>query len=448
MALRSLNMTAVDIIKETPKAETLKDSVVGGLRLVVSKRASKRRWQLVSRLGKGQAAPGWKHFIGTWPEMDAQEARQVAVDYKALLQQAIDPLHVTKDPMQQTFKELGEKVFAKMEHDKAEPVKPMTLTRYRACFNNPLRHLHNFRIEELNPKVVMDAREKMFTVEEVKIGEEVEMVYKGRVHANKAITLMTQIFNRAKRYGFLPLMENPTSGIRPMAVKHNQHYQKLDELVHMMSVMDELPRMQRNWLKLIVLTGHRERTIRGARWDEIDWEKKLWIFPARRIKGKLNFAEDYEMLLTDQMIDILKDQWEFLNSKKNKRWIKSGWIFPSSSKNGNKNDIPMTQNYKALYAWQKRNSIEFTPHVARRTMKTLMCSSQFPGGMADWFVTEKILNHTLPKTQAAYAHGDYIQERYELQKTYGEWIEQLMGRPIVIKEPVTTVMVPNVKESK
>lgn len=55
-------------------------------------------------------------------------------------------------------------------------------------------------------------------------------------------------------------------------------------------------------LEFLTLTATRSQEARGARWDEIDIDKALWVIPAPRMKGKkehrIPLSERAMMLLT------------------------------------------------------------------------------------------------------------------------------------------------------
>lgn len=59
--------------------------------------------------------------------------------------------------------------------------------------------------------------------------------------------------------------------------------------------------------KFLVLTFVRSGEIRGAKWDEINWEKKEWRIPADRMKMK----EQHIVPLAPQAIAILKEIHKF-----------------------------------------------------------------------------------------------------------------------------------------
>jgi integrase len=51
-----------------------------------------------------------------------------------------------------------------------------------------------------------------------------------------------------------------------------------------------------------VLTAARSGETRGARWPEIKWDKRLWVIPGERMKGK----KEHRVPLTERCIEILR----------------------------------------------------------------------------------------------------------------------------------------------
>jgi integrase len=59
-------------------------------------------------------------------------------------------------------------------------------------------------------------------------------------------------------------------------------------------------------LELIALTATRSNEVRGARWSEFDWDKKLWTIPPERMKRSIEFR----VPLSEQALDLLKPLYD------------------------------------------------------------------------------------------------------------------------------------------
>ncbi len=83
-------------------------------------------------------------------------------------------------------------------------------------------------------------------------------------------------------------------------------------------------------VRLLMLTGQRKGEIAGLRWEEVDWDRKLLIIPAERVKNR---AGAHEVPLTDAALAVLRqarEAYEALGQT-------SGLAFPSD-----KGDTPIS----------------------------------------------------------------------------------------------------------
>jgi integrase len=55
-------------------------------------------------------------------------------------------------------------------------------------------------------------------------------------------------------------------------------------------------------LLFTILTGARTSETRGARWDEIDFERRVWTVPGERMKAK----KEHRVALSDAALDLLR----------------------------------------------------------------------------------------------------------------------------------------------
>jgi integrase len=91
-------------------------------------------------------------------------------------------------------------------------------------------------------------------------------------------------------------------------------------------------------IRLLILTGQRRGEVVGMRWDEVDFEKKLWSLPAARVKNKRPHA----LPLSSAAIDILKSLPRIEND--------AGLVFPARGRAataGGENAVPVSAHSKA-----------------------------------------------------------------------------------------------------
>jgi integrase len=62
-------------------------------------------------------------------------------------------------------------------------------------------------------------------------------------------------------------------------------------------------------LEFLILTAVRTGEVLGCRWEEIDFDKKLWVIPGKRMKG----GKEHEVPLSDRALEILNLQKQYAN---------------------------------------------------------------------------------------------------------------------------------------
>lgn len=75
-------------------------------------------------------------------------------------------------------------------------------------------------------------------------------------------------------------------------------------------------------VRLLMLTGQRRSEIAGLRWDEVDWDRRLLIVSADRVKNR---AGTHEVPLTEPAIAILRE----MQAAYDALGLTSGLVFPS-----------------------------------------------------------------------------------------------------------------------
>ena len=58
------------------------------------------------------------------------------------------------------------------------------------------------------------------------------------------------------------------------------------EITDFMKELSKRPGLSARALEFSILTVARSGEVRGAKWDEIDFDNKIWIVPAERMKAR------------------------------------------------------------------------------------------------------------------------------------------------------------------
>ncbi len=162
-------------------------------------------------------------------------------------------------------------------------------------------------------------------------------------------------------------------------------------------------------LEFLILTAVRSGEVRGATWNEIDLEARIWTIPADRMKA----AKEHRVPLCNRAIDILSDLPKFEGVD---------FVFPSSRKKGVLSEM-------ALTAITRRMKVDAVPHGFRSTFR-------------DWAaehtsysreVAEMALAHTVAnKVEAAYRRGDLFLKRVPMMKEWAQFCYEIQPESVVV----------------
>lgn len=148
-------------------------------------------------------------------------------------------------------------------------------------------------------------------------------------------------------------------------------------------------------LQFTILTAARSGEVRGATWDEIDFENRTWTIPASRMKA----GKEHRIPLSDSAISILQVI---------PRMIDNPLIFPAP-RGGRLSDMTMT----AVLRRMERGDL--TVHGFRSTFRDWAGeTTAYPRE-----VIEHALAHQLKdKAEAAYARGTLFTKRKQLMDAW------------------------------
>ena len=171
-------------------------------------------------------------------------------------------------------------------------------------------------------------------------------------------------------------------------------------------------------IKLLLLTGQREREVTDAEWKEFDLEAGLWKIPANRTKKE----RAHLVHLAPQAIKILIGLKPLTGKQR--------YVFASPLKK----DQPIYGRSvaNALAVLFARNALPNVTkchiHDLRRTLIT-----RLPDLEIELFIGHKIANHVLPGMLAHYNHAEYLEKRKEALEKWAERIEILVTQANVIQ---------------
>jgi integrase len=208
--------------------------------------------------------------------------------------------------------------------------------------------------------------------------------------------------------------EFPTNAVSkglPRQPKKDQHFAAMPwaNVPEFIKTLRETPKAGepvRLAIELTILTAARSGEVRGARWNEIDLNAKVWSVPAARMKmGKLHLVP-----LAERAVAILKRMAELRISEE-----PDALIWP-----GERSGKPLSDMTFSMPL--RRMGVGFTVHGFRSSFRDWAAeATNFPREVA-----EAALAHALEsRVEAAYRRSDLLEKRRKMMEA---WANHCAGR--------------------
>jgi len=155
--------------------------------------------------------------------------------------------------------------------------------------------------------------------------------------------------------------------------------------------------------KLALLTFVRSSELRGARWEEVDFEAREWRIPAGRMKMAKGSNQAHIVPLSPQAVDVLRELAALTGGQ--------GYILP----NAHGFDGVMSENTIG-------NLLKRMGYGGRQTLHGFRASARSLLSERGWSVAalERQLDHAeRSKVVAAYARSEHLEERRRLMDDWG-----------------------------
>ena len=201
---------------------------------------------------------------------------------------------------------------------------------------------------------------------------------------NRMLVLMKFIYNCAIRWDILPADGNPCVGVEPFEDNGaRERYLTQEEVQRLFDELDAYRNVQVGQvIRLLLYTGARKRELLDARWDEIDFSRRMLTVPAARSKSK----KPRHIPLSDAAVELLQSlprqddiPWVFFNPKTKK---------------------PLVSMFCSWDTIRKRTGIpELRLHDLRHSYASFLVNAG-----RSLYEVQKLLGHYDPKVTMRYAH--------------------------------------------
>lgn len=159
-------------------------------------------------------------------------------------------------------------------------------------------------------------------------------------------------------------------------------------------------------LQFLILTAVRSGSVRLAKWEEIDLQKKIWTIPPENTKTK----EEHRVPLSHEAIQLLKKQPKFTNT---------ALIFPGKSAKP-LSDMALSELMKGMFERGEMNQ-HAVPHGWRSTFRDWAAEqTSYPDE-----IRKAASGHTVgDSVQKAYQRTDLLEKRRELMNDWAKFINK------------------------
>jgi len=377
------------------------------LRVVVGQRFDENGKQQVHRRDIG---------LGSYPEVSLAEARTKAQEMKAQIRNGIDPIQQKQEKLQalriqklrdRTFSECAKIVIANKSRELKNQKHIAQWSTTLETYIYPI--LGNRVISSINKVDIAKVLEPIWAEK-----NETAKRLRGRIETIFDYAKAMEYFegdNPAEWKGNLePILGNLKQVSRPHP---SLPYDQVTEFVYHLRQKDGISPKA---LEFAILTACRSGEIFGAKWQEIDFENKVWIIPKERMKAE----KEHRVPLSVPAIELLKSIQANTQSQ--------GYIFPAPRGGGVLSDMSLTALIKRMHEQKlKENGLGYIDHKQNRVITTHGFRSTFRDWSADKTdypreVCEHVLAHKLPdEVEAAYLRGAYLEKRKTLMADWAEF---------------------------
>lgn len=393
MARTTTRLTDKEIKAAKPKEKEYTLSDGDGLRLRVKANGSKL-WLL------NYTHPTKKRrtnlSLGKYPDLSLANARKTALEAKELLAQGIDPQE-EKKRHQQAHKALHEHTFIKVTKEWFEIKKDDVTADYAVDIWRSLE-LHIF------PNLADTPVKEITAPQVIELLKPIEA--KGSLETVKRLAQrLNEVMNFATNCGLI--QANPLTGIKAAFKKprkENMAALTPAELPELMGAIANasIKRTTRCLIEWQLHTMTRPSEASGARWDEIDWDEKVWTIPAERMKKR----KEHRIPLTEQALELLEVIKPISGNRE--------FIFPSD-----RDPLKPCNSQTANMALKRMG---FAGRLVSHGLRSLASTTLNEEGFDKDLVEAALAHVDGNQVRSAYNRTDYLERRRTMMCWWSEYI--------------------------
>ena len=225
----------------------------------------------------------------------------------------------------------------------------------------------------------------------------------GLYTANRTLSLLRHMYNKAYELGYPRRLENPAQNIKPFKEKSRVRYLSQEELRRFLDALKYSNTVFRNYVLLSLFLAQRRSNMLALRWSDIDLENGFVRF------ADTKNGDDVNIPLTTHAMDLLMQMRNDAGD--------SPWLFPSDTSKSGHLEEPKSSWASLL----KRANIEnMRIHDLRHTMG----SYQAMEGSSLQIIGRSLGHKSIAATQI-YAHLSADPIRQSMQRATNEMLNNI-----------------------
>ena len=366
----------------------------------------------------------WMISLGLYPDVSLSKARSLALDARKQVMDGEAPKGVkaARETKTETFFALVDEWIAQQGHRSAR-----TLQRYQ-LLRSRLGTIGSLKPRNITPMILVELCRR--------VADE-----HSPYQAHRQLTFIAQVM----RYGIPSgrVLQDPTIGVRnglPRGEqgKHRAAITKpseqrdsegnllpdsvrltkfgkflrstsLDELPELLNWIDSYDSLVvRSFLQLMALFWCRSSELTQARWEDIDWEQKLYRIPAERMKMR----QEHLVPISRQAEQILRTLRASCRA--------SDFVFPSTWNNKSR-PIHIATPMRVL---RTKFDGQMTVHGFRSTASTLLNER----GWNPDVIEAQLAHQDANAVRRAYNRAQYLEDRRRMMQEWADYLDELRAK--------------------
>ncbi len=385
-------------LKPQEKRYSVKDKLNNGLFVEVWDSGTKTWHYRYSINGKQE-----RLVIGRYPDLSLKEARQVRDESASLVAKGISPKQNKNKVTSILFSDYGERYLNEVIKKERKDPYNMIL-----CLNND--------IYPMMGSIPLD----QVSIEDIRrtIWRKKEQGYDAA--ANQVRGLLKRMFDYAMTLGLVPF--NPVLAIPSRHIhkaKPRDRYLSTNEIRTYYTTLlnSRIYRPRKLGLLLSLLTLVRKSELLKAKWEYIDFDKRIWLIPETKADSATGHSREMVVYMSDQVIEIFRELKTIAGDEP--------YVFVGRQSGTHISHNAFNTAQKAALALT--DLPPFTVHDLRRTASTHLNEQGFHSD-----AIEACLNHTMRGVRGVYNKAKYEKERIDIMEKWSNYIFSVIYEPNLI----------------